>query len=52
VRDEDDYWQQVETYVQQETGSRFSHGACPDCCEKELADLEATMAGAPDQPAV
>jgi sigma-B regulation protein RsbU (phosphoserine phosphatase) len=36
VRDEDDYWERVETYVQKETGSRFSHGACPECCEKEI----------------
>lgn len=36
VRDEQDYWEQVETYVQKETGSRFSHGACPECYENEL----------------
>lgn len=36
VRDERDYWERVETYIQNETGSRFSHGACPECCEKEL----------------
>jgi sigma-B regulation protein RsbU (phosphoserine phosphatase) len=36
VRDEDDYWERVETYIQKETGSRFSHGACPECYEKEL----------------
>jgi sigma-B regulation protein RsbU (phosphoserine phosphatase) len=36
VRDERDYWERVETYIQKETGSRFSHGACPDCCEKEF----------------
>jgi phosphoserine phosphatase RsbU/P len=35
VRDERDYWERVETYIQKETGSRFSHGACPECCEKE-----------------
>jgi CheY-like chemotaxis protein len=39
VRDEDDYWERVETYVQKETGSRFSHGACPECCEKEMERL-------------
>jgi sigma-B regulation protein RsbU (phosphoserine phosphatase) len=39
VRDEDDYWERVETYVQKETGSRFSHGACPECCEKEMENL-------------
>jgi sigma-B regulation protein RsbU (phosphoserine phosphatase) len=36
VRDEHDYWDLVESYIQKETGSRFSHGACPECCEKEL----------------
>jgi phosphoserine phosphatase RsbU/P len=39
VRDEDDYWERVETYIQKETGSRFSHGACPECYEKELERL-------------
>jgi CheY-like chemotaxis protein len=39
VRDEKDYWEQVETYIQKETGSRFSHGACPECCEREIAAL-------------
>ena len=37
VRDQGDYWQRVETYIQKETGSRFSHGACPDCYEREIA---------------
>jgi CheY-like chemotaxis protein len=37
VHDEHDYWERVETYIQKETGSRFSHGACPECYEKELA---------------
>ncbi len=45
VRDEQDYWEQVETYIQKETGSRFSHGACPECCEKEIAQLESDSAG-------
>jgi sigma-B regulation protein RsbU (phosphoserine phosphatase) len=36
VRDEHDYWDLVESYIQKETGSRFSHGACPGCYEKEM----------------
>ena len=44
VRDEEDYWEQVETYIQKETGSRFSHGACPECCEKEMAAFKAAAA--------
>lgn len=39
VRDEHDYWDMVESYIQKETGSSFSHGACPECYEKELAHL-------------
>lgn len=49
VRDEEDYWQQVETYIQTETGSRFSHGACPDCYEKEMANFTAATPAAPSQ---
>jgi sigma-B regulation protein RsbU (phosphoserine phosphatase) len=44
VRDEHDYWEQVETYIQKETGSRFSHGACPECYEKEIEQLTAQNA--------
>ncbi len=39
VRDENDYWDQVESYIQKETGSRFSHGACPECYEKAMKRL-------------
>ena len=42
VRDEHDYWDSVESYIQKGTGSRFSHCACPDCYEKELQRLELT----------
>ncbi len=48
VRDEEDYWEQVETYIQKETGSRFSHGACPECTEKEIAAFNAE--GSPPPP--
>ena len=39
VRDTHDYWDKVESYIQKETGSRFSHGACPECYEKEMERL-------------
>ncbi len=44
VRDEEDYWERVETYIQRETGSRFSHGACPDCAEEEVRKLRVQAA--------
>lgn len=39
VRDTHDYWDKVESYIQKETGSRFSHGACPECYAKEIERL-------------
>jgi phosphoserine phosphatase RsbU/P len=41
VRDEHDYWERVETYIQRETCSRFSHGACPECYEKDVKRFQA-----------
>ena len=34
VRNDQNYWQQVETYVAERTDARFSHGICPECREK------------------
>jgi DNA-binding response OmpR family regulator len=34
VRDDNNYWQQVETYVSRHTGATFSHSVCPSCYEK------------------
>ncbi len=31
VRDDRNYWQQIETYINARTGSEFSHSVCPDC---------------------
>jgi DNA-binding response OmpR family regulator len=43
VRDDQNYWQQVESYISAHTEARFSHCICPDCykeiVEPELAAL-------------
>jgi PAS domain S-box-containing protein len=31
IRDDKGFWTQVESYVQQRSEARFSHGICPDC---------------------
>lgn len=36
IRDDEDYWQTVESYVSRHTRTRFSHGICPDCMETEV----------------
>ena len=31
IRDDQNYWQQLEGYISERTGSDFSHSICPDC---------------------
>jgi hypothetical protein len=31
IRDDKDYWSQVEVYVRDRSDAEFSHGMCPDC---------------------
>jgi phosphoserine phosphatase RsbU/P len=31
VRDDQNYWQQIESYISERTGTDFSHSICPDC---------------------
>lgn len=33
VRDDRKYWQQIEAYFRDRSGTRFSHGVCPQCYE-------------------
>jgi PAS domain S-box-containing protein len=40
VRDDEDYWQTVESYVSKHTDTKFSHGICPECYEKVMAEME------------
>lgn len=35
VRDDKGYWNQIESYIDEHSEARFSHGICPDCV-KEL----------------
>jgi len=36
VRDDRNYWQQVESYVTDRSAARFSHSICPACYEREV----------------
>jgi PAS domain S-box-containing protein len=42
IRDDEDLWQTVETYISHHTNTRFSHGICPACyknvVQAEVAD--------------
>jgi phosphoserine phosphatase RsbU/P len=36
IRDDQNYWQQVDEYIGQHTEVKFSHGICPDCWQRVL----------------
>ena len=36
VRDERDYWRQVEQYVSERSSAQFSHGICPECLATQI----------------
>jgi DNA-binding response OmpR family regulator len=39
IRDDNHYWQQLESYVSAHTDAQFSHGICPGCLEKAKHDM-------------
>ena len=45
VRDDENYWQQVEAYIETRADVAFSHSICPDCFENvvqpEIAEFQA-----------
>lgn len=47
VRDDQDYWQQIESYINQRAGTRFSHSICPSCYD-DVVVPEMRKLGIPD----
>ncbi len=47
IRDDQDYWHQIEAYISEHTEARFSHGICPQCYQRELAQYVQPSATAP-----
>ncbi|MDA3797828.1 MAG: PAS domain-containing protein [Kiritimatiellae bacterium] len=39
IRDDDGYWNQVETYIQNHSDAEFSHSICPECIKKLYPDI-------------
>lgn len=39
VRDDHNYWQQIEHYLHERTGAAFSHGVCPDCYQRQVVPM-------------
>jgi PAS domain-containing protein len=34
IRDDQGYWQKLETFVREHSGAEFSHSICPDCMQQ------------------
>jgi sigma-B regulation protein RsbU (phosphoserine phosphatase) len=39
IRDDQGYWNQVETYISRYSDAQFSHGICPECLEKYYSEF-------------
>ena len=39
IRNDEDAWQRLESYIQEHSGAELSHGLCPECFEKYYPDL-------------
>ena len=40
IRDDRGYWQQIESYINEHSEIRFSHGLCPECAKKLYPDMD------------
>ena len=56
VRDDQNYWQQIESYINERTGTDFSHSVCPECYQRvvvpELEKLRASSPAPANKPRV
>ena len=51
IRDDQNYWQQLEGYISERTGSDFSHSVCPDCYKRVvMPELEQIKGDPPPRP--
>jgi hypothetical protein len=39
IRDNQDNWQPMESFISQRSGAKFSHGVCPDCLREHYSEL-------------
>lgn len=39
IRDDEGYWNQIESYISKNTDAEFSHGLCPACAEKHYPEF-------------
>ena len=50
IRDDQNYWQQVESYVGKHSEAKFSHSICPTCYEEHIKPQMIQLGVDPDAP--
>ncbi len=40
IRDDQGFWQQVDQYVSEHSEVEFTHGMCPECAARKMAELD------------
>jgi len=50
IRDDQNYWQQVEAYVGKHSEAQFSHSICPECYEEIVKPQMVQLGVDPDAP--
>lgn len=40
IRNDRNYWEQIESYISDHSNAMFSHGICPECEPKVMAEVE------------
>lgn len=45
IRDDQGYWQKIETYISQHSQAQFTHGICPECSEKLYPNMKKPWSG-------
>lgn len=51
IRDDQNYWQQVEAYVGKHSDAKFSHSICPQCYEDIIKPQMVKLGVDPNEPA-
>ncbi len=53
IRDDQNYWQQIESYINERTGTEISHSVCPECYQRVVVpELERLKEAAKKVPVV
>jgi len=45
IRNDSNYWEQLESYISNHSNALFSHGICPECKDRVMAEVESMKHG-------